>query len=100
MTATAVGLILTVLAVNVFTFAVFAYDKARAIRGEWRIPERQLFGLMVLGGSLGGWLAMLSLHHKNRKTGFRLVASIIFLFQLVAVAGVLYRWMQINSLQT
>ena len=32
MTATAVGLILTVLAVNVFTFAVFAYDKARAIR--------------------------------------------------------------------
>ena len=98
MTATAVGLILTVLAVNVFTFAVFAYDKARAIRGEWRIPERQLFGLMLLGGSLGGWLAMLSLHHKNRKTSFRVVASIIVLLQLIALAEVLYQWMRTNSL--
>jgi uncharacterized membrane protein YsdA (DUF1294 family) len=94
MTSPAVGLILPLLAVNVVTFLVFAHDKACARRGAWRVPERQLFLLMLLGGSFGGWLAMVSLHHKHRKTSFRSVAAIIVLFQLAVLAGVLYEWMQ------
>ena len=98
MTSTAVGLILMLLAANVVTFLIFAHDKACARRGSWRISERQLFLLMLLGGSLGGWLAMLSLHHKNRKTSFRSVAAIIVFFQLAVLVGVLYEWMQTNWL--
>ena len=75
------------LVLNGVTFAVFAYDKDCAIRGARRIPERTLFLLMSLGGSPGGWLAMLSLHHKNRKTSFRTVAWLIVLMQIAVLAA-------------
>jgi uncharacterized membrane protein YsdA (DUF1294 family) len=98
MSATAVGLIFAVLGLNVFTFLVFAYDKACAVRGTWRVPERQLFLLMLVGGSLGGWLAMVRLHHKTRKTSFRSIASLIVLLQLVALAELVHQGIGANAL--
>ena len=86
------------LAVCLFTFVVFAYDKGCAGRGARRISERTLFLLMSLGGSPGGWLAMLSLHHKNRKTSFRSVALLIVLVQIAALAAAAHEWLQTGSL--
>jgi uncharacterized membrane protein YsdA (DUF1294 family) len=95
MTRTTVGL---VCGLNAFTFLAFAHDKRCAVRGTWRVPEQQLFLLMMVGGSLGGWLAMLRLHHKNRKTSFRSIAGLIVVLQLVALASVLHEWLQANAL--
>ena len=91
MTSSFIVSMMILAALNVFTFFVFAYDKACAKRGAWRVPEQRLFLLMTLGGSIGGWMAMLSLHHKNRKLSFRLVASTIVGLQLVALM-LLQRW--------
>ena len=91
MTSSFIVLMLILVGLNVFTFLVFAYDKACAKRGAWRVPEQQLFLLMTLGGSIGGWVAILTLHHKNRKLRFRLVASTIICLQLVAMV-LLQRW--------
>lgn len=59
------------LAVNLAAFLVFGVDKRRAKRGAWRVPERTLFLLALLGGSLGAVCGMRFFHHKTRHWYFR-----------------------------
>ena len=44
--------------INLVTFAVYGIDKAKAKRGAWRVPEKTLFLLPLLGGSLGAQIAL------------------------------------------
>ena len=53
-------------AVNLVTFAVYGIDKAKAKRGAWRVPEKTLFLLPLLGGSLGALLGMKVFRHKTK----------------------------------
>ena len=41
------------LIVNVAAFAVYGADKLRAKQGRWRVPEKTLFLLAIVGGSFG-----------------------------------------------
>ena len=43
---------------NLVTFALYGADKRRAKKGQWRIPEKTLLILPLLGGSVGGILGM------------------------------------------
>lgn len=54
-------------------FAVYAWDKAAAVRGRWRTPERTLLLLGLAGGWPGAILAQQWLRHKSSKTAFRAV---------------------------
>ncbi|MBR3225291.1 MAG: DUF1294 domain-containing protein [Atopobiaceae bacterium] len=59
--------------VNALTFAVFAWDKHVAANGNdrrRRVPEARLLGLGIIGGSLGGLLAMHAVRHKTQKWYF------------------------------
>ena len=55
---------------SVVAFAVFGADKKMARQGTWRIPERTLFALALLGGSPGAILGMLVFHHKTKHIKF------------------------------
>lgn len=55
-----------VLAMSAVTFCVFAYDKWQAEHGGWRVREFVLLTLSLLGGALGGLLAMHLVRHKTR----------------------------------
>ena len=48
------------------TFTVYGVDKAKARRGAWRVPEKTLFLLPLLGGSVGALLGMLVFRHKTK----------------------------------
>ena len=63
--------------INVAGFAVMGIDKQRAIRDEWRIPERTLFAYSLLGGSFGTWSGMYFWGHKTRKLPFIIGMPII-----------------------
>ena len=67
--------------VNVVTFALYGIDKYRAKKGRWRIPERTLLLLPLLGGSVGGILGMAAFHHKTRHWYFRVGLPAMFLVQ-------------------
>ena len=53
-------------AVNVVTFTVYGIDKRKARRGTWRVPEKTLFLLPLLGGSVGALLGMKVFRHKTK----------------------------------
>ena len=72
--------------INLAAFAVFRIDKRRARRGEWRIPERTLFLLALLGGSLGAVCGMFAFHHKTRHWYFRYGLPAILLLHCALAA--------------
>jgi uncharacterized membrane protein YsdA (DUF1294 family) len=79
------------LAINLTTFAYYGYDKARAGTRLSRVPEAVLHGLVLLGGTLGGWGGMVLFRHKTIKASFRLVFWLIVVLQVGLIAAVLYR---------
>ena len=52
--------------INLLTFIVYGADKCRARKGKWRVPEKTLFLLPLLGGSIGALLGMRVFHHKTK----------------------------------
>ena len=66
------GLIIYYVILQVIGFFVMGADKKRARNGKWRIPERRLWEIAVLGGGLGLWLGMAHFRHKTKHLNFRL----------------------------
>ena len=70
------------LCINIIAFCAMGSDKQRARRGRWRIPERILFLLAVLGGSLGSIAGMQIFRHKTRHWYFRYGMPAILVVQV------------------
>lgn len=77
-------LVYYLIAVNVLGFALMGIDKAKARRRAWRIPEKVLFLIAILGGSVGAYLGMFAFRHKTRRLSFVLGLPVILLLQLAA----------------
>lgn len=60
------------LGINVLAFLLMGIDKRRARRHLWRIPEKTLFLVVLLGGGIGGTLGMFFFRHKTKHWYFRL----------------------------
>lgn len=71
--------------INIITFAVFGIDKKKAIDGKFRISELTLFVLSILGGSLGGFIAMHTFHHKTKKWYFKFGIPLILIAQVLLI---------------
>ena len=69
-------------------FIAMGFDKRKAIKGKYRIPERTLFIFALLGGGVGGLLGMLLFRHKIRKAVFWAVYIIT-----TAAHGALMFWL-------
>ena len=65
--------------INLLTFLLYGLDKYKAIRREWRIPERALLLMAFLGGAFGALSAMRIFRHKTRKGRFRLMIPLFCL---------------------
>ena len=64
-------------------FALMGVDKRKARKGRWRVRERTLFCLALLGGACGGTLGMFLFRHKTRHRMFRLGFPILAAVQLL-----------------
>ena len=85
------------LVMNLVTFLVFGLDKWKAKRkakneAVRRVPEKTLFLLSILGGSVGALLGMKAFHHKTLHKTFRFGIPIILALQiLIPLALLLWR---------
>ena len=64
---------------------MYGIDKSRARRGKWRISEKTLIGIAVIGGSIGALLGMLVFHHKTKHWYFRFGIPAILLIQGILI---------------
>ena len=51
-------------------FFLFMEDKRRSRKKEWRIKEKSLLGISLLGGAFGAILGMIVFHHKTKHSYF------------------------------
>lgn len=65
--------------INLLTFLLYGLDKYKAIRREWRIPERVLLLMAFVGGAFGALSAMRIFRHKTRKGRFKLMVPLFCL---------------------
>ena len=72
--------------INIITFIMFGADKARAVKGKWRISEAALILAALLGGSIGALAGMRIFHHKTRHRKFTVGIPVILVLQIVLMA--------------
>lgn len=73
--------------VNIWTILRFHQDKQRAIAGTRRIPEADLLGLALIGGTPGAFLARRMFRHKTRKQPFSTWLWLIAMIQAGGLIG-------------
>jgi uncharacterized membrane protein YsdA (DUF1294 family)/cold shock CspA family protein len=75
---------------SLVTFSVYAVDKIKAHRDEWRVSEKTLHLLELLGGWPGALIAQRTIRHKNKKTSFQVIFWIIVTIHIVIWLDVLF----------
>ena len=71
--------------ISLVTAVVTAADKYKAKNGHFRVSEKALFILALLGGSLSEYLTMRLIRHKTLHKRFMIGLPIIMLLQLTAI---------------
>ena len=73
------------LLINLLLFILMGIDKRKAVTKKWRIKEKTLFILCLLGGSIGGIIGMYTFRHKTKHLKFKIGFPFIFLVQFILV---------------
>ena len=76
---------------NVIAFAAMGVDKKKKKRGAWRIPEKTLFSLSLLGGSIGALAGMYTFRHKTKHLKFVAGMPAVLVCHILLAAVLLYR---------
>lgn len=78
-------ILIYLIVINLITFIVFAIDKICAIKKKRRYKEASLLGMCLVGGAIGGFLAMHLFHHKTKKKVFVIGVPLIIIIHLVII---------------
>ena len=76
-------IVIYLIVINMLTFCVYGIDKRKAIRKQWRVPERTLLFRAVIGGSIGALAGMQVFRHKTRHLKFKLGVPGILVVQVI-----------------
>lgn len=84
------GVFVYFVVMNLIGLLVMGADKRKAKKHQWRISERALFFVALLGGSLGTWAGMYLFRHKTKKWYFKIGMPAILLVQALLAGWVLW----------
>ena len=62
--------------VNILSIALFFIDKELAKRNMYRISEKTLLTITIIGGALGSIIGIYTFHHKTKKKEFIITALV------------------------
>lgn len=83
---TPLNIIIYLLIINLIGLLIMYIDKRKAKYGKWRIPERTLLLVAILGGSIGTIIGMYWFRHKTQKLKFVLGFPTILISEIIIVA--------------
>lgn len=66
-------------------------DKRRAIKKQYRISEKTLFTIALLGGSLGSILGMNQFRHKTKHWYFKYGMPLILIMQITLASLIIVK---------
>ncbi|MBR2384194.1 MAG: DUF1294 domain-containing protein [Clostridia bacterium] len=76
------------------TYLIYTIDKAKAQKGKWRISEKALLTLSIIGGASGGLLAMFSIRHKTKHWYFVVINVLSAIIHLLITLYLLnFAWL-------
>lgn len=78
-------LLIYLLVINLYTFALYGLDKSKAKAGKWRISEKQLLLAAFLGGSAGALMGMKTFRHKTQHNQFKFGVPLMLMLHLIAL---------------
>jgi len=82
------GLLLVYLIViNLVAFGLFLLDKIKAKRKSWRISEKTLLIVSLLGGSIGAFLGMKIFRHKTRDKLFTVGIPLMIIVHAILLSA-------------
>lgn len=76
-------ILIYLLSINLITFLIYGLDKWKAQKDKWRVPEKTLLLLAVIGGSIGALVGMQLFRHKTKHAKFLIGVPVILALQLV-----------------
>ncbi len=79
------NIIVYLIIINIIGFLAMYIDKQKAKKGAWRIPEKSLFMLTLLGGGIGTITAMYLFRHKTKKLKFTVGFPVILITEITLV---------------
>lgn len=71
------------LIINIIGFFIMLIDKNRARHKEWRISEKTLIGISIIGGSIGVLTSMHIFRHKTKHKKFTIGVPLILTIQII-----------------
>lgn len=77
-------LLLYFILINLIGFIIMGVDKYKARHNRWRIPEKTLMLIALLGGSLGALIGMHTFRHKTKHKLFTIGVPVILILQIAA----------------
>lgn len=77
------GIMIWFVFINLVAYIVMSDDKRRSRQRKERVPEKTLFLLAAIGGSLGTLLAMNIKRHKTKHASFRIGIPLLLLLNAV-----------------
>ena len=83
-------LLIYLLVINVIGFLIMGIDKLRAKKQVWRVPEKTLFLVAAIGGSIGTNLGMYAFRHKTKHWYFVIGMPLILLAQIALVVWLVF----------
>ncbi len=71
--------------INMLGYLSMGSDKKKAREGKYRISEKALFTIAILGGSIGSIIGMRKFRHKTKHWYFKYGIPCILILQIVGV---------------
>ncbi|MFZ3576341.1 DUF1294 domain-containing protein [Virgibacillus sp. DJP39] len=69
---------------NIIAFIIMGIDKKKAIKQKWRIPEKTIWTVAILGGSIGAIVGMRFFRHKTKHRMFSIGLPLVLILQIVS----------------
>lgn len=79
------NIIIYLVVINIIGFLAMWIDKRKAERGKWRIKEKTLFMITLLGGGIGTISGMYTFRHKTKKLSFTIGLPSILILEIITI---------------
>ena len=81
-----------ILIISLVSVVVTIKDKSCAKKGKWRVPEKTLFILSALGGSVAMYITMKAIRHKTQHKRFMIGIPLIMAAQAAIIVLLIIRF--------